>query len=145
MTVLFLVHVITTVMVAGMMWFVQVVHYPLLPHVGHGSFVSYEKAHTRLAIATVVPLMVIETVTGGLLVLWRPRGVGLVPCWIGLVLLAIIWWSTFRLQVPQHRILSRGFDDDASRRLVRSNWIRTGSYSVRILVMLWMLTGILRG
>ena len=143
MTILFFVHVLTTLMVTGMMWFVQVVHYPLLRYVGQASFSAYETAHTRLAIILVVSLMVIESVTGLMLLVWRPQWLGIELCWVGLALLAIIWWSTFCLQVPQHRILASGFNAQAYQVLVRSNWIRTGSYSARALLVLWMLASVM--
>ena len=144
MSLVFLVHVLTTLMVAGIMWFIQLVHYPLLRHVGRSSFVAYETTHTRLAIEVVVSLMVIESITAGLLLLGRPQGITLAQCWIGVLLLTIIWWSTLRLQVPQHHILASGFDEHAYRRLVGSHWIRTGSYSARALLMLWMISGAMK-
>ncbi len=38
--------VVSTVWLAGMIWTVQVVHYPLFDLVGADSFVTYEAAHS---------------------------------------------------------------------------------------------------
>ena len=137
----FLVHLVTTLTVAGIMWFIQVVHYPLLRYVGQASFVTYEKAHTRLAIGLVVSLMVIESATGVLLLRWRPAGVTGGQVAIGLVLLGIIWVSTMLLQVPQHHRLASGFSEKAHRILVESNWIRTACYTARAFLLSWMVFG----
>jgi hypothetical protein len=53
---------------------------------------------------------------------------------VGLVLLAGIWLSTALVQAPIHGRLARGFDPALHRRLVRSNWVRTGLWTMRGLV-----------
>ena len=140
----FLVHVTSTLMVGGIMWFIQLVHYPLLRHVGRDTFIVYEAAHTRRSISLVVSLMVIESTTAGSLLWWRPGGVTVGQVWTGLALLVAIWLSTFLLQVPQHRILASGFAPAAHRLLVRTNWIRTWSYTARAALVVWMVSRALR-
>lgn len=58
---------------------------------------------------------------------------------MSLGLLVLIWASTFLLQVPKHKVLTHGFDAEAHRFLVRTNWIRTAAWSVRGVVVLWMI------
>jgi hypothetical protein len=41
------VHLAATAAMVGLIWFVQVVHYPLFASVGADEFVAYENAHTR--------------------------------------------------------------------------------------------------
>jgi hypothetical protein len=74
----------------------------------------------------------------------RPKGVGAMPVGIGLALLAGIWLSTFLLQVPQHNVLLQGFAEEAHRKLVITNWIRTVLWSCRGILVLWMLKPIMR-
>jgi hypothetical protein len=57
----------------------------------------------------------------------------------GLVLVGAIWATTALVQVPLHRRLTDGFDATAHRRLVRTNWARTGAWGVRAGLVLWML------
>ena len=42
-----LLQVVTTLFMVGVIWFVQVVHYPLMAHVGRAEAVAYEKSHTH--------------------------------------------------------------------------------------------------
>ena len=139
MNTIFFVHVLATFLITGMMWFIQLIHYPLLSLVGKDPFHVYESAHTRLAIFTVVSLMLLEALTGVLLLIWHPQAVSMPQILVGLGLLAIIWLSTMFLQVPQHHILAKGFDAKAHNFLVQSNWIRTSAYSLRTALLLWII------
>lgn len=62
MDVLLALHALATMMMAGLIWFVQLVHYPLFPFVGASDFVRYEREHTRQVTWIVAPLMGLETV-----------------------------------------------------------------------------------
>jgi hypothetical protein len=122
----------------GLIWFVQVVHYPLMSRVHTSNFKDYEALHMSRTTWVVGPLMLIELGTNVLL-FWFPSGMSRPFLGTGLVLLALIWLSTYFLQVPQHRRLSQGFDAVAHRRLVRSNWIRTILWTIRGFWTLWLL------
>ncbi|MDP9425766.1 MAG: hypothetical protein M3P37_06925 [Actinomycetota bacterium] len=122
----------------GLIWFVQVVHYPLFARVGEEGFLLYSDAHSRLTSYVVGPPMLLEAGTALLLVFLRPEGVPLYLAIVGLALVAVIWLSTALLQVPRHTALGAGFDRSAWRGLVGTNWIRTAAWSARGLIVLWM-------
>ena len=122
----------------GLIWFVQVVHYPLMKNVGSRGFRDYEKSHMSRTTRLVVPLMLLELGTN-LLLFWRPGALNRNVVAIGLLLLAAIWLSTYFLQVPQHNRLSQGFDLRAHRRLVASNWLRTFAWTARGIWTFWLL------
>ena len=140
---LFLAHVATTLMMVGVIWFVQIVHYPLFSQVGESAFNLYERHHARLTTYVVAPAMLIEMSTGLWLLWQRPVGTLPVQVWLGLGLLAVIWLATFCLHVPQHDLLAQGFDPVLHRQLVASNWLRTMAWSARGLVVLWMVARLL--
>ncbi len=142
--VIFLTHVATTLIMVGVIWFVQVVHYPLFGRVGQTSFAAYEADHSRLTTWVVAPPMLIELITAVLLLWQRPEGLSEKQLWVGLGLLTIIWVSTAFLQVPRHNVLALGFDRDTHRALVTSNWIRTLAWSLRGVLVLYMLSGVLK-
>lgn len=136
--VLFLVHLAATLFMVGVIWFVQVVHYPLLARVGRAEAAGYEQAHTRRTAWVVGPPMLAELVTGVLLLWFRPAGVAPTQAVAGAALLVIVWLSTQFVQVPCHERLSRAFDPAVHRRLVRTNWIRTVGWSLRGTLVLGM-------
>ncbi len=136
--VLFL-HVVSTLVMVGVIWMVQVVHYPLMAFADRNRYPAFQRAHERRIGWVVIPPMLIELVTAAALAMasWSPVPPAL--AWIGLALLAVIWASTFSLQVPRHRRLQRGFDQVAHERLVRSNWVRTVGWTARGILVLVML------
>jgi uncharacterized membrane protein len=133
-----LVQVAATLAMVGLIWFVQVVHYPLFAQVGRDAFRRYEMDHQRLTAFVVGPLMLAELATAILLFWWRPAGLGSGALWLGLGLLASIWIMTYTVQVPQHTSLVMSYDTSTQRRLVSCNWYRTAAWSARGLLVLWM-------
>lgn len=135
-----MVHAGSTLFMVGLIWFVQAVHYPLMGEVPAGAFRAYEQAHQRRTTRVVAPVMLVEAASAVLL-LWLPGGefVGTALRWTGLALLALIWASTFGLQVPLHAKLAMGFEPGAWRRLVASNWLRTIAWSGRGIIALVLL------
>jgi hypothetical protein len=132
-------HAASTLAMTGLIWFVQIVHYPLMAVVGPAEGQAYERAHTRRTGFVVGPLMLLEAGAAIAIVVARPGFVPAASGWVGLALLAIIWLSTAAVQVPCHRQLERSFDRAVIRRLVRTNWLRTVAWTVRSGVALSML------
>jgi hypothetical protein len=116
-----------TLFMVGVIWFVQVVHYPLFSRVGEAAFAEYERHHTRRTGWVVVVPMLLELGTA----VATAGYVGGALAWCGLGLLAVAWVSTAFWQVPAHRRLEGGFDAVTHRRLVRTNWVRTVAWSIR--------------
>jgi hypothetical protein len=139
MILLLLAHAAATLFMVGVIWFVQVVHYPLFARVGRPDFAAYSGSHSRLTGLVVGPPMLVEAATAVVLVVWTPPGISVPLIWTGLVLVAGIWVSTALLQSPRHTTLGRGFDPSAHQFLVTSNWLRTVLWSLRGLVVLWIL------
>lgn len=121
----------------GLIWFVQIVHYPLMPEVGGREFVGYERDHTRRTGRVVGPLMLVEAGAAVVLVWQRPDTLTLA----GAGILVVIWLSTAFVQVPLHARLSIARDEEALRRLVHTNWIRTIAWTARGPLALALLTG----
>jgi hypothetical protein len=134
-----LLHVASTGMMIGVIWFVQIVHYPMFSLVGRAGFAAYEAAHSRLTTVVVAPPMLVELATGAYLALRAPPGMPPAALWAGLALIAVIWLSTWLLQVPKHRALEAGFDPAAHRALVGTNWIRTVAWTARGILLLVLL------
>lgn len=124
-------HLLATAAMVGLIWFVQVVHYPLFAAVGPGGFAEYERLHQRRTSLVVGPLMAAEGSTAIWLVVAPPDGTSIALPLIGLAVLAVIHASTVWLQVPQHTALAAGYDPVRAGRLVRTNWVRTVGWSVR--------------
>jgi uncharacterized membrane protein len=135
MIVLYL-HVAATLYMTGLIWFVQLVHYPLMARVGEQVFAEYEVEHQRRTGWAVGPAMLIEMVTAVWLLIMPVETLGPTIGWIGLGLLVVIWISTAAVQVPLHRKLEVGFNPHFIRQLATTNWLRTVLWSARSVLLL---------
>ncbi len=135
---LLMLQLVSTLGMVGVIWFVQVVHYPLFGKVGISGFRDYEQDHQRRTTLIVAPLMLTEAATAVALFWLRPDGIPVPFAIVGLGLLAVLWASTFLWQLPAHERLAKSFDSATHRNLVRSNWLRTVAWSARGVLVCWM-------
>jgi hypothetical protein len=142
-TAVVIVHVAATWTMIGLIWFVQVVHYPLFAWVGEAASVPYAIEHQRRTAIVVGAPMALEGITALWLLADPADDMGRMWPFVGCVLLAVVHASTVFLQVPQHAELARARDTRREQRLVRSNWIRTAAWTARGAVVLVMLSQLL--
>lgn len=128
-----------TLVNVGMIWFLQLNHYPLYRLVGEEAFRAYMAGHNaRLLVPVILP--------GGLAVLlsfllaWvRPPGVPAWSVWLVIASGAAILLSTALIQGPAHAALARdGYSAALIQRVVATNWIRTAGWTLNAALLLWM-------
>lgn len=125
------VHTAATLVMVGLIWFVQIVHYPLLARFGSETSTSVAEEHQRRTGYVVALPMAVEGVTTLALLADAPSSVWVGWPWIGAVLLAIVLLSTVLLSVPLHARMARSHDERTGRRLVLTNWPRTIGWTAR--------------
>jgi hypothetical protein len=125
----------------GLIWMVQVVHYPSFGLVPKEAWPAFHRAHTRRMGYVVMAPMVVEL---GLAIwlAWAgratlPGGAG----WWSLGLVVLIWAATFFISVPFHNRLEHGFDYIAIDGLTRTNWLRTLAWTARAVLLGGLLVG----
>ena len=123
----------------GLIWTVQVVHYPSFGLVPKEAWAAFHAAHTRRMGQVVLAPMVVELgLALGLAWAGRaalPSGAG----WWSLALVLLIWAATFLISVPFHNRLAQGYDYIAIDGLIRTNWLRTLAWTVRTGLLGWAL------
>lgn len=139
MSVVLLANVVATLFMVGMIWTVQVVHYPLFSLVGDGAFVGYEAEHTRRIAAMLALPWAVEGLTSVWLVASPPPGVGMGLALAGLAAAGIPVVVTVASSVQEHARLSAGFDAASHRRLVHGNAVRTAGWTLHGVIALAML------
>jgi hypothetical protein len=139
LTALLAIHLAATAAMGGLIWFVQLVHYPLFDAVGEDGFAAYARDHQRRTSWVVGPLMAVEGLSAIALLFVPTDDLPRALPVAGLLLLAVIHASTLWLQVPRHRELAAGPSAAATRRLVASNWVRTIGWSARTVLAVVML------
>ncbi len=130
---------IASAAMCGVVWFVQLSHYPSFDLVG-GDGREYSRENQRRTARVVVPFMLVEATTAALVAWSPPPGVPRLAAVAGLALVAATSMSTAVVQMPLHARLARdGHDAATIAALVRSNWLRTLLWSLRAALAVWML------
>ena len=129
------IHLIITGALTGIIWLIQVVHYPSFRYVDPKKLCSFHKMHTSSITPIVAPLMVAELG----LTLYDVYDKGDHTSWIYLLLVGMIWLSTFLIQVPSHNKLAHKWNEKEVMKLITSNWIRTILWSIKLVSMVLLI------
>ena len=135
---LFLIHAGSTLFLVGLIWTIQIVHYPLFTLVGANGYAAYQTSHMSRITYVVAPVMLAELGTAAYFAFVNYEPVDRRLFWFGLLLVLIIWVSTVFVQSPIHGHLAEKFDADAARRLILTNWLRTFLWTIRGAIVLWI-------
>jgi hypothetical protein len=135
--IVMLIQVACAVYMTGVIWLIQLIHYPCFAWIETERFAQFHRRHTTAMGAIVGPVMVLEMVSAvGLVWLsaenqwfWRANLVGVLA----------LWGATFLLSVPLHNELERGKNLVAIRKLVSTNWTRTALWSARTMALVLLL------
>ena len=122
----------STMAMLGVIWVVQLCVYPRFADLDPEKFVGAHLRHCAGIGLVVAPLMLTELFTAIFLV-WAGNG-GRVQ-WLVLALTLCTFLSTAFIQAPCHRRLMQGYDEARCRSLTCGNWIRTGLWSVKALLV----------
>lgn len=137
--ILLILQLVSTFYLTGLVWTIQIVQYPFFSYFRHSNFTNYHTDYRFWITPIVAPAMIVELFTAIFLMLFPPSEIDFKLLVFGLVLVVVIWLSTFFLQVPKHEKLAAGFDEDAHKTLVNTNWIRTFAWSLRSVLMIYLL------
>ena len=129
---LFYLHLVATSIMIGVIWVVQLVHYPSFHYIDRNRYGLFQEFHMRNISRIVFPVMFIELITGLLLVQSPIFGNSNIFFYIAFILLIIIWFLTATLFISIHKNLSNGYNKNIIYRLVNLNWLRTILWSLRM-------------
>jgi hypothetical protein len=123
-----------TAFLCGLIWFIQVVHYPLFREIPESEFLYYHSKHMKKTAFLTIFSMIVEAFTVGVLVFLFQRGTKpYLITMMGLIALGLIWLSTFGLQLPRHLKIKTDHKIENINFLIRSNWIRTILWTIRLI------------
>ena len=123
-------HLSATAIMVGVIWIVQLVHYPSFYFIEEKNFQEFSYFHQRNITYIVGPVMLIEFLSGLYLL---PKSEILFQVNMGL--LVCIWLVTFFFSVKEHNHLISGKDLESIRRLVKTNWARTILWTIRLIIL----------
>ena len=123
----------------GLIWMVQLVHYPMLAVYSALAPRVAAVDHQRRISWVVCPLMAVEGVTALMLLVDRPDTLAASTAWLAAGLLGVALLSTVLVQVPLHGRLANGHDRGTAARLINTNWVRTFAWTARGSLLAWAL------
>jgi hypothetical protein len=127
-----------TFVLVGLIWTVQVVHYPLFAQVGQAEWPRFHAAHVERITWLVAPLMLAEAMLTAAL-FFPPSPVARSTAFALAAPVIGAWCATMWVAVPLHHSLDAGIDRTAIASLVSINWIRTVAWTARGAGLMWML------
>jgi hypothetical protein len=124
----------------GLIWTIQLVHYPGFMKVGKQGFIDYQAFHMRSITVIVGPMMVLELMAATWLAVqggFNPINWGIIS---SLVIVVALWAITFFGASPVHyNLYNNGYDPELIRKLVNINWSRTILWTIRTILLGWMV------
>lgn len=141
MQLILIINTACCLIMTGIIWLIQIVHYPTFSKFSTSDFTSFHQFHTQSISFVVMPVMIVELFTAFYLSYQKTNYT--ISIQIALGLLLLIWFSTFMLQVPAHNALSGGFNEITFKKLLYTNWIRTLAWSFRSIVLCYIILSLL--
>jgi hypothetical protein len=139
MSFILIINLAIALIATGLIWTIQLVHYPSMKFIPEEKFTAYHNFHTQRISILAMPIMLIELFTS--LGLFYQNGSSYNHIFtINLILVILIWISTFLIQVPMHNTLSSAKNSRVLNNLILSNWIRTILWTARSLLMVSYLS-----
>ncbi len=133
-------NLIITGYLTGLIWTIQVVHYPSFAKFSPEDFLAFHHFHTsRITLIVALP-MVLELSLAGVLLMNNPSA--LLGLWLNVFLFGLVlllWASTFFWAIPLHNRLEQSFDAGIIEQLVGMNWLRTLAWTLRFGILAWLV------
>ena len=128
------VHFLSTSLMVGIIWVIQLLHYPTFHFIKESDYVEFQHFHMQRISFIVVPVMIIELLSGFMLVYYFRSNL-LILC---LIILLFIWLITFVFFTKLHQSLLDGYDKKIVDKLVKINWSRTVLWSLRLIILIYI-------
>ena len=126
------VNFISTSVMVGVIWVIQLLHYPSFHFINDQKYIEFQHFHMQRISFIVIPVMLIELASALLLSYFFRSSLTIIL----LALLLGIWGITFIFFTNMHQKLTNGFDPSIVDRLVQINWARTALWSLRLIILL---------
>jgi hypothetical protein len=126
------VNFISTSVMVGVIWVIQLLHYPSFHFISEKKYIEFQHFHMQRISFIVIPAMLIELASALSLAFFFRSTLTIIL----LALLLVIWGITFIFFTNIHQKLTNGYDYSIVDRLVQINWYRTALWSLRFIILL---------
>ncbi len=126
-------HLIFTSIMTGVIWVIQIVHYPSFHFIEKELYTAFQKFHMNKISIIVMPIMLAELITGIILFLDKSSKSPFLT--ISFIVLVLIWLMTGVFFTKAHNELIAGYQELVVNQLVAMNWIRTLLWTLRLILL----------
>lgn len=135
---LFMIHLVSTSFMVGVIWIVQLVHYPTFLFIDEQKSYDFQKFHMSRISYIVMPAMTTELFSGIYIYIYSNMAIDSNLFLLALTILIINWIITALVFVKMHNKLLINYKIEIISLLVKWNWLRTLLWSVRLILLLRM-------
>ena len=123
---------ISTSVMVGVIWVIQLLHYPSFHFIDDQKYIEFQHFHMQRISFIVIPAMLTELSSALLLAYFFGSSLTIIL----LALVLGIWGITFIFFTNMHHKLTDGYDQRIVDRLVKINLSRTALWSLRLIILL---------
>ena len=131
-----MIHIISTSIMVGVIWVIQLVHYPSFKYVNESDYIIFQKYHMSNISYIVFPVMFTELITALIILFFGEKSLFFV---LSLIYLFLIWIITGVLFTKYHSILKEGKDLMIIEKMIKANWIRALLWTMRLIMILFVI------
>ncbi len=135
MKLLIFIHLLSNSFLLAIIYQTQLITYPTFLEISPKKFNKYHKNYVNVITYLVAPFMVLELSTL-VVIIYNNKGFLLIK---SLLTLIVIWLVTFIVMVPIHNNISKKYKSSQIRRLINYNWIRTILWTLKFIVVFYIL------
>ena len=129
------------VFMTGLIWTIQLVHYPSFHHIKIDKFSQFEGFHSNRISWIVLPVMSVELLTAVVLIFLLTESLILIG--VNFLSVAAIWLITLHVSARIHTKLMSGYNESLVNQLIFTNWARTFLWSARSVFLIFFLKSFL--
>ena len=128
-----IIHLIATSAMVGVIWIIQLVHYPSFHFIELNQYTTFQRFHMSRISYVVIPAMLTELFTLTLIIISMDQVDHIILA--SALLLIVIWLMTAVFFSGVHQKLTLGYDQAVVEKLVKINWGRTLLWTLRLILV----------
>ena len=131
---LYFIQIVCNSYLVSLVFMTQFITYPTFLHIDKDKFSEYHRKYVNNISFIVAPVMLIEFLTLSLIAYFSSEFLIIKS----LILLLVIWLTTFFIMIPSHNRISKSFNKKEIISLTNYNWVRTILWSFKLLLIIFL-------
>ena len=131
---LYFIQIVCNSYLVSLVFMTQFITYPTFLDIDKDKFSEYHRKYVNNISFIVAPVMLIELLTLSLIAYFSSEFLIIKS----LILLLVIWLTTFFIMIPSHNRISKSFNKKEIISLINYNWVRTILWSFKLLLIIFL-------